>query len=265
MSRSPTSTRSPRAANQMMDIAWRMSAHCAASELASIAGISRSAASRVVSVRKYTTDEMRPSGALLHSRPWLVALKAAGDHARAAGVVAHWVTHGHPPKGQTTAPPVEPLRQLALVPDGAPVRAQPVGVPFAEIFVKAPTPITDRAEPLSMSSKEIAELTGKMTYHVNRDIRTMLSTFRRDDPVLDHVREVRDERGYIAVFHLPKDLTLTLVSGYNVQMRHRIITRWLELEEASKPAQVVAPRTLSEALFLAATLAAEQENRRAAA
>lgn len=133
-------------------------------------------------------------------------------------------------------PPVEPLRQLALVPDGAPVRVQPVAAPFTEVSVKAPTPVTDRVEPLSMSSKEIAELTGKMTYHVNRDIRTMLSTFRRDDPVLDHVREVRDERGYIAVFNLPKDLTLTLVSGYNVQMRHRIITRWLELEEATRPA-----------------------------
>lgn len=42
------------------------------------------------------------------------------------------------------------------------------------------------------------------------------------------------------MFNLPKDLTLTLVSGYNVQMRHRIITRWLELEEVNKAPQVPA-------------------------
>lgn len=29
---------------------------------------------------------------------------------------------------------------------------------------------------------------------------------------------------------LPKDLTLTLVAGYNVRLRKRIIDRWLELE-----------------------------------
>lgn len=264
MARSPTSTRSPRAANQMMDIAWRMSAHCAASELASIAGISRSAASRVVSVRKYTTDEMRPSGALLHSRPWLVALKAAGDHARAAGVVTHWVTHRHPPKGQTTAPPVEPLRQLALVPDGAPVRVPPAAVPFTENSVKAPTPIADRVEPLMMNTQEIAKLTGKMHKHVVEDTRKMLLALGKH--WAEFSAEYKDSTGrWLPRFNLPKDLTLTLVSGYNVQMRHRIITRWLELEEANRPAQAVAPRTLSEALFLAATLAAEQENRRAAA
>ena len=46
------------------------------------------------------------------------------------------------------------------------------------------------------------------------------------------------------LFNLPKDLTITLVSGYNVQMRHRIVTRWQELE--SKVSQPAIPQSLPE-------------------
>ena len=80
-----------------------------------------------------------------------------------------------------------------------------------------------------MSSREIAELTGKEHRNVIRDIREMLDQLG-DDSELSHVREERDARGYTALFLLPKDLTITLVSGYSVVMRHRIVTRWSELE-----------------------------------
>lgn len=56
------------------------------------------------------------------------------------------------------------------------------------------------------------------------------------------------------MFRLPKDLTITLVSGYNVQMRHRIVMRWQELE--SKVSQPAIPQSLPEALRLAADVAA---------
>lgn len=85
-----------------------------------------------------------------------------------------------------------------------------------------------------MSSREIAELTGKEHKHVIRDIRHMMTELG-DGPTLDHVIETKDARGYTSCFHLPKDLTITLVAGYNVKMRHRITVRWLELEEPRNP------------------------------
>lgn len=85
-----------------------------------------------------------------------------------------------------------------------------------------------------MSSKEIASLTGKRHDHVVRDIRKMLKAL--DAPNLGHeeYQELTDERGYTKEFLLNEELTLTLVSGYNVKMRNAIIKRWKELEAAEQ-------------------------------
>jgi phage regulator Rha-like protein len=80
-----------------------------------------------------------------------------------------------------------------------------------------------------MTSKEIAELTGKQHFHVRRDIEEMLKQLGKD--ALNFEQMSQDSYGRpLAVYCLPKDLTITLVSGYNVVMRHRIVTRWQELE-----------------------------------
>lgn len=89
-------------------------------------------------------------------------------------------------------------------------------------------------QPLTMSSREIAELTKKAHAHVMRDIRVMLdgleiSQSKFGSTYFDAQGKERD------CFALPKDLTLTLISGYNVKLRKRIIDRWMELEEANKP------------------------------
>lgn len=94
-----------------------------------------------------------------------------------------------------------------------------------------------------MSTREIAELTGKRHDHVLYDTRKMLADLGKDAPEFSGSSQVPGPYGRmveVPVFNLPKDLTLTLVSGYNVQMRHRIITRWLELEEVNKAPQVPA-------------------------
>ena len=87
----------------------------------------------------------------------------------------------------------------------------------------------------TMSSREIAELTEKEHKHVLRDIRVMLEQLEYKGPGLVHFwtdpQSKRDYHEYL----LPEDLTITLVSGYSVQMRHRIVKRWQELESRNTP------------------------------
>lgn len=92
---------------------------------------------------------------------------------------------------------------------------------------------------LTMSSREIAELTGKELSHVHRDIRAMLDELK-DDPSLDHVREDKDARGYTLAFHLDRELTYTLLTGYSIPLRRNVVARWQELEsqQAPKPAEL---------------------------
>lgn len=104
---------------------------------------------------------------------------------------------------------------------------------------------------INMTSREIAELCGKEHAHVMRDIRAMFEQLESDEGgYIQKWRHPQNGQEY-AVFALPKDLTLTLVSGYSVVLRKRIIDRWIELETTPSP-QFNIPTTLSAALRLAA-------------
>lgn len=88
-----------------------------------------------------------------------------------------------------------------------------------------------------MSSREIAELTGKQHAHVMRDIREMLTQLYGEGGVSkfgDTHRNEQNGQSY-PIFQLPKRETLILVSGYNLTMRAAIIDRWQELEAQSQP------------------------------
>ena len=95
----------------------------------------------------------------------------------------------------------------------------------------------------TMSSKEIAELTGKSHSHVLRDVREMLESLDHPKMVHEQFQEVKDNRGYTAEFLLDKELSIILVSGYSVQMRAKIVRRWLELE--NKAIQETSPKLLT--------------------
>ncbi|PTT05115.1 phage antirepressor KilAC domain-containing protein [Pseudomonas sp. HMWF006] len=106
---------------------------------------------------------------------------------------------------------------------------------------------------VSMSSREIADLTGKQHKDVIRDIRVMRKALSDDGADLRHLREIKDGRDYTAEFHLDRVLTETLLTGYSIPLRHRVVTRLAELENVSR--QVVIPQNLPDALRLAADLA----------
>jgi phage regulator Rha-like protein len=105
----------------------------------------------------------------------------------------------------------------------------------------------------TMSSREIAILTEKEHRHVLRDIRIMLDQLELGVPSFEHTYfdiQNKTQTEYL----LPEDLTMTLVSGYSVVLRHKIVKRWKELESLSVSPAVAIPQTLSEALRLAADL-----------
>lgn len=126
---------------------------------------------------------------------------------------------------------------------------------------------------LTMSTREIAELTGKMHKDVLYDTRKMLAGLEKAAADFSATAQIPGPNGStrtVEVYNLPKDLTLTLVAGYSVQLRHRIVTRWLELEAAAAPAPATAlqltPRQLAQLVIEAedAREKAEQEKQRLA-
>lgn len=116
---------------------------------------------------------------------------------------------------------------------------------------------------LTMSSREIAELTGKRHSHVMRDIRAMMEVLSMN-PDLDSCAKPstytgKDGREY-EQYELDKDTCLTLLLGYDAVARMKVVKRWQELEAQAQTPPI--PQTLPEALRLAADLA--EENHRLA-
>jgi len=112
---------------------------------------------------------------------------------------------------------------------------------------------------VTMSSREIAELTGKRHDNVVRDIEKMLAENEIDRLKFEGV--YLDAKGEERkCYNLPKDLTITLVAGYRSDLRLKIVRRWMELETAPT---FKAPTNMREALMLALDQQEEIERQKA--
>lgn len=98
----------------------------------------------------------------------------------------------------------------------------------------------------SMSSREIADLTGKRHDHVIRDIEKMFQDVGEPAPKFGGSYRGADNTER-KCYNLPRDLTYTLIAGYRSDLRLKIVRRWMELEAAT-----IAPSETPEQLALRA-------------
>lgn len=89
---------------------------------------------------------------------------------------------------------------------------------------------------LTMSSREIAQLTNKEHFHVRRDIEKMFVDL--NEPLEGYIQKwIHPQNGQeYEEYLLDKDHVECLLTGYSAELRMRVIKRWHELEaQLAKP------------------------------
>lgn len=101
---------------------------------------------------------------------------------------------------------------------------------------------------ITMTSLEIAELTGKEHRNVLRDIEEQLGQLK-EISLLKFEQSYTNARGRVyKMYRLPKREVLILIAGYSVQLRAKIIDKLEELERKIKSQTPQLPQTYLEAL-----------------
>lgn len=112
----------------------------------------------------------------------------------------------------------------------------------------------------TMTSVEIAEVTGKEHKSVMRDIRTLSEQVTEKDGYRFVPMSYKDIYGREQpMFELGKKECLLLASGYDAILRAKIINRWEQLEIEKRNGVFEIPQTFADALMLAAKQAKEIE------
>lgn len=100
--------------------------------------------------------------------------------------------------------------------------------------------VVDNTKPLTMSSRQIAEYTGKEHKHVRRDIKNMLQALGEDESKFGRIYIDSMNREQVE-YDLNEELTITLVTGYNVVMRNTVIKEWQRLKEENEKLKANTP------------------------
>ncbi len=87
---------------------------------------------------------------------------------------------------------------------------------------------------LTMSSREIAELTGGSHDNVLKTIRALVGRGVVSGNETPYIHQQNGQT--YKEFRLDYRNTMVVVSGYSPELRARIIDRWMELEQAARPA-----------------------------
>lgn len=103
-----------------------------------------------------------------------------------------------------------------------------------------------KQQTLTMSTRLIAELTGKEHFNVKRDCDVMfkeleIDALKFEGIYLDSMNRQQTE------YLLPKDLVETLITGYSIKLRYQVIQRLHELEHQLQPKPLL-PEDLPSAL-----------------
>lgn len=96
----------------------------------------------------------------------------------------------------------------------------------------------------TMTSLEIAEVTGKQHAHIMRDIRKLLEQGVSESNFgLTSYRQAQPNGGTkdVPMYQLTKKGCLILTSGYDALLREKIINRWEELENQVRKSEIVMP------------------------
>lgn len=111
-----------------------------------------------------------------------------------------------------------------------------------------------------MSSREIADITGKSHSNVMRDIRVMINELEQKSNMNfvceSSTYESESSGQKYPSYNLDRDTTDCLLTGYSAVLRMKVIKRWKELEDKQAPK---LPTSFAEALQLAADQAKQLE------
>lgn len=115
-----------------------------------------------------------------------------------------------------------------------------------------------QATPSRMSSREVAELTGKNHADVMRDIRSMTEALTKASALwcVESATYIGGDGRPYPMYEMDRETTLCLLTGYDAGARMKVIQRWQFLESNATPA---LPQTYAQALRALAQEAEQKE------